>query len=782
MGSPGRPLFSRWRGQPLRSRWRRWLRDTQRSINLRAWLPAVAGTTLVSGGVLAASALQSEQFKNELLAGFERERLAQTARHLSDEARDWAVWDETFRHAQGRNPAYFQRNYNSYSFARTPFVAVLDPAGRLLSTARFDSGRQRLEPLGEGESQALQQLIPPGNPLAPLTFLARHQGRPYLMSAQPILPTSGQGPAAGRLLFVRALDRRGKDGQTLQRALGILREHFDGSPAGPAGPLGPLQVSIPHPLPQGGSPVQHTIVRRASERLGALQGIALLALLGSGSLAGLAARSYMLQRRYRQLTVRNRRHQRQLERDLQRHRQHDELTGLLSESGLLEAVARQRQHYADFLQVMLHIDLDHFDLVSNGLGRGTADQALTAFAQVLRQQLHASAAVARLSGHEFSCCLLGTSEAALRSEVSVLSQQLNDLDVCFDGYTITVTVSIGASVVGEAGPASALHQAAIACSVVKMHGGHSHQFFGDEYASTENYLTIQQRNEELLAAIRGKRIALFGQHAWLLSAGEQLPAVYVELLARIEDPESGTFSWSEDMIVAANFCGSLGQLDNHILQLACQNISTTLRQPALADGAHSLVYAINITPDTLLSADFVRRLDGLLERHGLDPQRICLEITEQAALGSLSEAINALSRLRKLGVRVSLDDFGAGMTSLGYLRDLPLDYVKIDKVFIRKLREDIASRLIVQFIVELGKEMGFQTIAEGVEDVDLLLLLQRLGVSIAQGYVATRPRPFVCSPEAWLFAQAGRALLEASASPGNTDANATTAIQTALRC
>jgi len=152
----------------------------------------------------------------------------------------------------------------------------------------------------------------------------------------------------------------------------------------------------------------------------------------------------------------------------------------------------------------------------------------------------------------------------------------------------------------------------------------------------------------------------------------------------------------------------------------------------------------------------------LLNHHALPAQHLCLEITEQVALRNPVQAERTMERLRCLGVSFAMDAFRTGMTSLGYLRDLPLDYVKIDKRFIWTLQEESASRLIVQFVVELGKEIGFQTVAEGVEDMALLLELQQLGISTAQGYLTTRPRPFLSNDGPWVFADAGDTVIGAS--------------------
>jgi EAL domain-containing protein (putative c-di-GMP-specific phosphodiesterase class I) len=152
-------------------------------------------------------------------------------------------------------------------------------------------------------------------------------------------------------------------------------------------------------------------------------------------------------------------------------------------------------------------------------------------------------------------------------------------------------------------------------------------------------------------------------------------------------------------------------------------------------------------------------VESLLERHGLDPQRLCFEITEQAAVRNLTVVTGAMQRLRRLGLRFALDDFGAGMTSLSHLRDLPLDYVKIDKAFIWRVKGDPSSRLTVDFLVRMGRELGFDIIAEGVEDLPLLYFLRDLGVTIAQGYVTSIPSLFDCRAAELGFSRCGRELL-----------------------
>lgn len=745
-----------------RWRWRRYRRDLLRLRPPRGWVPAVLGTTLISSGVILASALNGERFKNDLLRRFVDEKIYQIARNLEAETLDWAVWNETYNHLLNRNPSYYKDQYNQYSFARTPFVVSLDRQGNVYSSTTWDFKRKQPVPLPAAQAKAVQQQIPGRDPLQARTFLGRFEKRPFLFSAQPVRSTDSSAPPPGRLLFVRPLDTQDvsfKDSKTLNRALGVTRDYFGTPPGSQLNPLAPLHVSVPLQRWQATTPMQLVIERQPRERLQALHSIALLCLAAGGLLGLVMQRTYGQERRFRLLELRNQRTRLQTSRDLNRRRNHDELTGLLSESGLLLAMDTQARQFPAFLQAIVHIDLDHFSVINNGLGKGQGDQVLMGFASLLKDSIHASGAIARTGGDTFACSLIGTSSSGLRAEVSNLNQILNDLKIDINGQPINITVSIGAALIQEGNPARSLHEARVACSAAKLTGGRGYQFFGDAKGSTSSYLAIQQANQELITAIHQERLVLHGQHAWQLDQGEELPATYVELLCRISHPETGKPYWHETIIDAAQICGSLPLFDQTILTLACRNLGE-LKAQGFGPGLHSgLAYAINITPDTLTSPNFAQTLSDLVDSYKLNPQMICLEITEQAALRNPAEAVDTMRKLRQLGFRLALDDFGTGMTSLGYLRDLPLDYVKIDKSFIRKSSHDKSSNLVVQFVVELSKEIGFQTIAEGVEDMELLLELQAAGISIAQGYVITRPRPFLCAPADWIFAQSGAQLL-----------------------
>jgi diguanylate cyclase (GGDEF)-like protein len=760
-------MLRNWRAAVLRARLHRFLKDGQAFRELGGWLPTIALTGLISSAVVLITALQAERYSNELLARFAAERVRQIAHDLTAETNDWAMWDETHHYLLGLNPSYFERNYNRFSFARSPFVAILDRRGKLLGSATYRSDQQLVQPLSAAAEAELADLIPPGDPLAAISFMTQFQGKPHLMSAQPVRSTRMDGTTAGRLLFVRPLagspasDPSTRKGATLHHALGILREEF--LPAeqarkqvrGLAHPLAPLRILVSHHSWSGTTQLVQLIERRPSERIAALEGIAGLLVGGVLLAMVMATRSSLrlrISRHQNLLAERTRRH---LDRTLAHQRSHDPLTGLLSHTGLVEAITRQRQAYPDFVQAVLVLDLDHFAVLNSALGRPGGDAVLKDFGVHLQTLNHPSACVAHLAADHFACGLVGTSDAAVQAEVAALTEAINNLAFEISGHTVDISASVGACPLGDGDVSQALHNASIACSLVKLAGGRSHQFFGKERSTTLSYLDRQRMNEALIAAIRDGRIELHAQHAWHLQESQELPSRYVELLARIRRPEGGEPYWSEPMLEAARFCGSLTRLDDHILGLAFQQIATVLNHPTLAAAARNLVFAINITADTLLGRELPARLDQLLQQHGLDPAQICLELTEQAALRDPAAAIQRMRQLRRMGLQLALDDFGTGTTSLGYLRDLPLDYVKIDKRFIWTFEEERTSRLVVEFVVELSTEIGFQTVAEGVENGAMLHKLRQMGISIAQGYVVTRPRPFLDQDPHWVFADAG---------------------------
>lgn len=748
-----------------RLRWRRFCQATAVTASLRLWLPLILGSTLVSGLMLTVSARQSERARHELIRRYAIERLDYLANDLAVETRDWSVWDESYLHVTSRYQDYYEKgNYTRSTFLRIPFVMVLDRRGNPISTAYWNSASQSIQPLSPALTQELLQVIPQRDQLQPRTFLAMFRGKPYLMSAQPIQDPRRESAPVGRLVFVRSL--AGPDFTIARQALALQHAQFEPvrplrSPA-----LGPLAIAVRHPRWDGLQPLQITVVRPASERLAALRAFALLLGLNVALLAFLLLRAYGHQRGQRRQGCLQRREQQRLRRALHRRENLDALTGLLNEHGLLAAMEKQRLRYPDRSRALLLIDIKHFSLINNSFGRTFGDQVLIRFGQWLKQALPNTTLISRTGGDVFTCSLVGSSSLALRAEITRITSALQQLDLQVHDQTLRLSVAAGARLLTDVSPEKALHETGVARDLAKLSGRSQCQFYGDEQKTMQNYIAIQRLNQDLITALKENRIALFAQAAWHLHRPE-MPAVYVEFLSRMHHPITQKYQWSEALVEAATYCGTMPLLDSHVLDLALHSLRQLFSQHREHAAIHQMVYAINITPDTLLADDFVPTVQRLLEREQLDPARLCLEITEQAAMRNRELVKSVMQRLRRVGLRFSLDDFGAGMTSLSHLRDLPLDYVKIDKAFIWTMKEESASRLTVEFVVRMGRELGFDVIAEGVETLDLLEVLRALGVTIAQGYLTAIPSLFDPLAAEASFARSGHERLAAAEPVGS---------------
>lgn len=766
-GQPRPTAAAAARSQAWRWRWRRFRRDCRAAASFRIWLPVIAASTLASGLILGAHAIGSERSRHELIGRLVREQLQAMAHNLEVETRDWATWDETHLHATGRNPAYYGKgNYTRNTFLRLPFVMVLDRDGNPVSSAHWDGHRQRIEPLPPEREHQLLQLIPGRRQLRPRTFLAMVEGQPHLLSLQLIARGSGDAPSGGRLLLGRPLS--GPDQAITRHALALQHYGFEPVRALPSSPLGPLALAIRMPQLDGVQPLQISVQRPASERLQALGAFGLLLGLDGAVLTLLLLQAYRQRRQRRQQSCLQQRDRQRLRRALDQRESLDGLTGLLNARGLLAGLEAQRQQrltaaggdgaHNGEARALLLLDIRHFSLINNSFGRDFGDRVLIAFARWLEQHLDSSSLLARCAGDEFSCCLVGPSSSALRSRIEALTAALQQLDLPVDGRTLRLAVSAGARLLSDGPALTALQESGVARDLAKRSGSQQCRFYGDEVATMQAYIALQRLNQELVSSLKQNRIALFAQAAWRLDRSD-LPAVYVEFLSRLHDPQAEgrqRYRWSEALVDAATTCGSMPLLDSHVLELSCRSLRQLFSRHRDHAELDAMVFAVNLTADTLLADDFSARVETLLEHHDLDPRRLCFEITEQAAVRNLKAVTQAMRRLRRLGLRFALDDFGAGMTSLSHLRDLPLDYVKIDKAFIWRVKGDPASRLTVDFLVRMGRELGFEVIAEGVEDLPLLYFLRDLGVTIAQGYVTAFPALFDPLSAELAFSRCGR--------------------------
>lgn len=415
---------------------------------------------------------------------------------------------------------------------------------------------------------------------------------------------------------------------------------------------------------------------------------------------------------------------------------HDPVTGLVNRdeferrlsTALLGARRQQVRH------LFAYLDLDQFKVINDTLGHFAGDELLRQFASLLRGRLRPQDTLARLGGDEFGILVdsLETDEA-LRL-VEGLMEAARQFRFQWEGRAYGLTLSIGAVPIDAhtAGAARVLSEADAACYAAKDAGRDRLRVAGasDEFSRRQGEMGMVAR---INRALDHHRFELHYED--VVRCGEPAQVVYRELLVRLRDEDTpGKLVPPNLFIPAAERFFLMGALDRWVVNAALAGIA---QRPV--DG---VLYAVNLSGLTVNDEKFVGYLLSRFDHYGVAPEQLCFEITETAAITHLSEARRFIQRLADVGCRFALDDFGAGMASFSYLRNLPVSFIKIDGSFVRSMLQSRVDRGMVDAINRIGHEMGLKTIAEHVEEPELLKTLAAMGVDYAQGWAVSRGRPF----------------------------------------
>lgn len=409
---------------------------------------------------------------------------------------------------------------------------------------------------------------------------------------------------------------------------------------------------------------------------------------------------------------------------------------------------------------LLLIDLDHLRRVNDLRGHAAGDRLLGMIAQRLRPLLDEPAVLCRFRGGTFAllvpCDPLDPAAPCVHASAHAgrIRHALREpfpLEAV-EGSSVKITVSVGWTDLnrGRQSAESALEEAELAMYSAKASGRDQVRRFEPEMR------TALQRREalahDLARAIAGEAGCL-DLHLQL-QADRHGRAIGAEALLRWTRPDGERVSPGLFVSIAEER-GLIVALGNWVLHSACTRLADWSTRPL----TRGLSLSVNVSARQFAQHDFVERLRGTLDETGADPGRLKLEITETVILGDLDEIADALKRLRTLGIRISLDDFGIGYSSLSYLARLPLDQLKIDRSFISRLHEDTNNATIAQTIIGMGRELGLEVIAEGVETAAQHQLLMAYGCDAFQGYLLSRPLP----PAAFEEMLAERSRLDGSA-------------------
>ena len=417
---------------------------------------------------------------------------------------------------------------------------------------------------------------------------------------------------------------------------------------------------------------------------------------------------------------------------------HDALTGLCNraefERRLVNALKTARP---DNQHAVFYVDLDQFKIVNDTSGHVAGDELLKRIALLLKGPVRGSDTLARLGGDEFGVLL---EHCSLEHAVEVAERMLHlvkEFRFAWMDKTFTIGASIGLVMLDSASQTHTelLRAADMACYAAKDKGrGRVQIYYADDVE------LVKRRSEmewvsQLNYALHDDQFVLYQQR--IIALGDNVAGPSYEFLLRLMSRD-GELILPGAFIPAAERYNLMPKLDRWVLTHAFEHLARQFSNHHAKAGS---IYFINISGATLGDDGYLQFVQEALSRNGIPPQAICFEITETAAISNLAIALVFIHKVRALGCKVALDDFGAGLSSFSYLKNLSADYLKIDGSFVRDMLIDPMDAAIVQAINSIGHVAGMKTIAEFVEHPDIKIALANIGVDYAQGYALHRPEP-----------------------------------------
>jgi diguanylate cyclase (GGDEF)-like protein/PAS domain S-box-containing protein len=441
---------------------------------------------------------------------------------------------------------------------------------------------------------------------------------------------------------------------------------------------------------------------------------------------------------------------------------HDALTGLINrrefEIQLKRALllAREEGHP----HVLMYLDLDQFKVVNDTCGHLAGDEMLKQVTMLLQKSIRRNDTLARLGGDEFGLLLHGCDLGHAERVADTILRGMQDFRFGWQGRSFDVGVSIGIMAITPdcRDMAELLSNADAACYVAKDQGrNRAHVYRLDDEIVALRHGEMQWVHR-INRALAEHRLRLFYQPLAALD-GAHATDSYCELLVRMID-ETGQLTPPMAFIPAAERYQLMTTIDRWVLQSVLAALG---RGGSCLDGFS--ICAVNLSGQSLCNENFLDFVLEQLAEHGVDPARLCFEITETSAIANLQRATDFIDRLSHMGCRFALDDFGSGLSSFAYLKDLNVEFLKIDGAFVRDLEVDPIDGAMVAAINQIGHVMGKKTIAEAVENDATLARLRAMGVDYAQGYGVARPLPLDIDFQAEPLAGAGGEPVTRSAAP-----------------
>jgi diguanylate cyclase (GGDEF)-like protein/PAS domain S-box-containing protein len=431
----------------------------------------------------------------------------------------------------------------------------------------------------------------------------------------------------------------------------------------------------------------------------------------------------------------------------------DFLTGLINrsyfENCLAQAVSNASKLETN--HALCYLDFDHFKIINETLDYAAGDEFLRQISWVLQQRVRKTDILARLGGDEFGLILYQCSLEQALNVLQMICAEIQAFKFVWHEKTFSFSVSAGISMLSSQSisPSRMLIAANAACEIAKSKGRNCIHV----YQPDDREISVSQEGRQwiprLYEALEENRFCLYFQPIIPVDLKTQTHSrrfqASFEILLRFKD-DSGSVIAPGHFIPVAERYGLMHLLDRWVIRNLFQYLehrNIKAMQPE-QEGLDGFLYMVNLSGASLNDERFLDFVKTQFKAYSIPPQIICFEITETMAIANLSKAMHLIQELKALGCYFALDDFGSGMSSLGYLKNLPIDYLKIDGGFIKDIAQNQVDCEIVEAIHRMAHAMGIQTIAEFVENTEILTKLKTLGINYAQGYGIARPAP-LCS-------------------------------------
>lgn len=448
--------------------------------------------------------------------------------------------------------------------------------------------------------------------------------------------------------------------------------------------------------------------------------------------------------------------QRQLEEQLRWQAEHDGLTKLHNrawfEAQLDQEIARLRR--GNSVSLLLFVDLDRFKYINDTAGHSAGDQLLVEVSRRLKSRLRGSDHLARMGGDEYAIILRNVQAEDVEALADGFRKALTSAPFSYGGKSYRITMSIGATRLDRytLSPGEAMAQADIACHLSKTAGRNTAHIYSEGDGKRESMEADLGWSARLEEALRTDRFELCyqpiiplrgidrdpladnGEAIWKrqMERNPEAPALF-EVLLRLRGTQGDLIPPNAFLPTAERF-GMMSEIDRWVIDRALQALRDT------RDSERPVQLTLNLSAQSLGSENLVEFITDRVVRYDVDPTMLIFEITESRAIEDIVGVQALLHKLRELGCRIAVDDFGTGFSTFAYLRQLEADYLKIDGSIIQGLPDDPLDRTVVAALTSIAEIAGKRTIAEWVEDPKMLVALYECGVDYAQGYAVSHPR------------------------------------------